>query len=111
MPKPKEKAKVKPAHEIRLGRLVATIWRNEIHGGNGGGDGGTVIRHNVTFSRLYKPEGEQWQNSSSFGREDLLLLAKLADQAHSWIYGQTQEQNGSSQEHNGSSDQEPEPHF
>ena len=107
MPKPKEKAKVRPIHEVKLGRLVAAIWRNEIDSENGG----SVIRHNVTFSRLFKPEREQWQNSSSFGRDDLLLLGKLADQAHSWIYAQTQEQNGSSREHNGSSDQDPEPRF
>jgi len=103
MPKPKEKAKVKPVAEFRLGRIVSAVWRNELDNG--------VIRHNVTFSRLYKPEGGQWQNSTSFGRDDLLLLAKLADRVHSWIYDQTQEQNGSSKEHNGSSDQEPDPHF
>ena len=102
MPKPKEQPKVKPVHEIKIGRLVAAIWRNEIEGG--------AIRHNVTFSRLYKPEGEQWRNSSSFGRDDLLLLGKLADQVHSWIYDQTQEQTGSSSEHNGDSSQE-ERHF
>ena len=106
MPKQKEKSKVKPVHEIKLGRLVAAIWRNEIDSENGG----TVIRHNVTFSRLYKPEGEQWHNSASFGRDDLLLLGKLADQVHSWIYDQTQEQTGSSSEHNGDSSQE-ERHF
>ncbi len=103
MPKQKEKPKVKPVHEIKLGRLVAAIWENETEGGS--------IRHNVTFSRLYKPEGEQWRNSSSFGRDDLLLLGKLADQVHSWIYEQTQEHNGSSKEDNGSANQEPEPHF
>jgi hypothetical protein len=102
MPKQKEQPKVKPVHEIKIGRLVAAIWRNEIEGG--------AIRHNVTFSRLYKPEGEQWRNSSSFGRDDLLLLGKLADQVHSWIYDHTEEQNGSSHEHNGASSKE-EPHF
>ena len=74
------------------------------------------LRHNVTFSRLYKPEGEQWHNSTSFGRDDLLLLAKLADRVHSWIYEHTQEQNGSHNHerrfHNGrSSAENEEPHF
>ena len=95
--------KAKPVQEIRIGRLVAAVWANEIEGG--------AIRHNVTFSRLYKPEGEEWQNSSSFGRDDLLLLAKLADRAHSYIYEQTQEQNGSAKEHNGFSKQEPQQQF
>ncbi|MGD0519573.1 MAG: hypothetical protein ABSA26_18725 [Thermoguttaceae bacterium] len=94
--------KAKPVHEIRIGRLIAAIWANETDNG---------IRHNVTFSRLYKPEGEEWQNSSSFGREDLLLLGKLADRVHTWVYEQTQEQNSSAKEHNGASSQESETHF
>jgi hypothetical protein len=95
MPKEKEKAKVRPVREFRLGRIKATLWANRTDSG---------IRHNVTFSRLYKPEGGDWQDSSSFGRDDLPLVAKVADQAHSWIFEQSQEQNGShKQEPNGSS--------
>ena len=72
----------------------------------------TVV-DNVTFSRLYKPEGEQRRNSSSFGRDDSCFSGKVADRVHAWINHHTQEQNGSSNEHNGngSSKQEPEPHF
>ena len=94
--------KAKPVHEIRISRIKAAIWANETDSG---------IRHNVTLSRLYKPEGEDWQDSTSFGRDDLLLVAKVADMAHTWIIEETQEQNGSSQEHNGSAKQESEPHF
>jgi hypothetical protein len=43
----------------------------------------------VTFTRLYKDESDQWKDSTSFGRDDLPLLAKLADQVHSWIFEQT----------------------
>jgi len=93
--------KAKPVHNIRLGRIVAAIWANETDNG---------IRHNVTLSGLYKPEGEDWQNSTSFGRDDLPLVAKVADMAHTWIFQKTQEQNGSSKEHNGASAEE-EPHF
>ena len=39
---------------------------------------------NVTFERSYK-DGEEWKTTNSFGRDDLLKLAKLADEAHSWI--------------------------
>ena len=95
MPKERAKAKVKPVHEIRLGRIKAAIWANETDSG---------IRHNVTFSRLYKPDGGDWQDSSSFGRDDLPLVAKVADRVHSWIFAESQEQNGShKQEQNGSS--------
>ena len=75
---PKQGEKQKPAHEIRLGRIKATIWENET-------DNGT--RHNVTVSRLYK-DGDQWKQTTSFGREDLPLVAKVVDLAHTWIYEQ-----------------------
>lgn len=72
--------KTKPAHEVRLGHIKAAVWRNESE---------TGVRYNATFSRLYK-DGEQWASTESFGRDDLLLLAKVADQTHSWICQQSQ---------------------
>ena len=92
--------KTKPIHEVRLGVMKAAVWRNVTEAG---------VRYNVTFSRLYE-DGDQWKSTESFGRDDLLLLAKLADQVHTWIYEHAQEQNGSSQEHNGASAEE-EPRF
>jgi hypothetical protein len=71
-------AKQKPAHEIRLGRIKATIWANET-------DSGT--RHNVSISRLFK-DGDEWKQTTSFGRDDLPLMAKVVDMAHLWIYEQ-----------------------
>ena len=65
-------AKAKPVHEVRLGRIKAAIWANET-------DNGT--RHNVTITRLYK-DGDEWKTSTSFGREELPLVAKIADMAH-----------------------------
>jgi len=80
-------AKKKPVHEIRLGRIRAAIWENETQNGS---------LHNVTFSRLYKDEEDQWSDSASFGRDDLPLLSKVADMAHTWIFQQKQEgSNGS----------------
>lgn len=70
------KQKQQPVHEIRLGAVKAAIWENETSVG---------IRHNVTVSRLYK-EGDEWRNTDSFGRDDLPLVAKVVDQAHSWIF-------------------------
>ena len=71
--------KTKPQHEIRLGRIKAAIWANETENGT---------RHNVTVSRIYK-DGDQWKDSTSFGRDDLPLVAKVVDQAHSWIFEQS----------------------
>jgi len=73
--------KTKPTHEIRLGSIKAAVWKNETEAG---------VRYNTTFSRLYK-EGDKWESTDSFGRDDLLLVAKVADQAHSWICAQNQE--------------------
>ncbi len=66
----------RPVHEIRLGRIKAAIWENETREGN---------RHNISLTRIYKDENI-WKDSTSFGRDDLPLLAKVADLAHTWIF-------------------------
>lgn len=76
--------KQKPIHEVRLGLIKAAVWRNETE---------TGIRYNVTVCRIYKESSEKdWKHTDSFGRDDLLLLAKVVDQAHSWIFAQAQPQ-------------------
>ena len=76
------KTKDKPAHEIRLGAIKAAIWKNDTSNG---------VRYNVTFSRLYKDkEEDQWRSTDSFGRDDLLLVAKVANEANSFIFQQSQ---------------------
>lgn len=72
--------KAPPVAEARIGRVKACIWENNAQNGT---------QYNVTFSRLYK-DGEHWKESTSFGRDDLLVLAKVADQAHTWIADQQQ---------------------
>jgi len=69
-------ANAKPVAEVRIGAIKAAIWKNEA---------GAWTRHNVTFQRIYK-DGDDWKTSQSFGRDDLLVLAKVADLAHSRIY-------------------------
>lgn len=76
--------KRKPVKEIRIGKVRAAIWQNEADGG--------AVRHSVTFSRLYK-DGDQWKDSASFGRQELLLLGKVADAAHTFLYGEPSEAN------------------
>ena len=82
-------AKTKPDHEVRLGRIKAAIWANETDNG---------VRHNVTITRLYK-DGDEWKTSTSFGREELPLVAKVADLAHTWIYQHGQENNANGEAH------------
>ena len=74
--------KEKPVHEVRLGAIKGAIWKNDTQNG---------VRYNVTFARLYK-DGDEWKSTDSFGRDDLLVLAKVADKAHSWIFEQSQEE-------------------
>jgi hypothetical protein len=78
--------KQKPIHEVRLGHIKAAVWKNETEAG---------ARYNVTFSRIYK-DGDKWQSTDSFGRDDLLLLSKVADQTHSWIFQQSQGEDNAS---------------
>ncbi len=66
----------RPVHEVRLGRIKAAIWENETQQGT---------RHNVSITRIYK-DGTAWKDSNSFGRDDLPLVTKIADMAHTWIY-------------------------
>jgi len=43
-----------------------------------------------TFARLYKDDNG-WHSNDSFSADDLLGLAKLADQTHTWIVQKQQE--------------------
>lgn len=67
-----------PVAELKLGKCKALIWANDTQNG---------VRHNVTFARFYK-DSDQWKETTSFGRDDMPLIAKLADRAHTWIYEQ-----------------------
>lgn len=66
-----------PVKILRLGRIKAAIWENSA-------DQRTF--YNVTFARTYMDEEKKFHDADSFGRDDLLLLAKLADQAHTFIF-------------------------
>jgi hypothetical protein len=68
--------KPQPVKTIRLGRIQAALWENKSTSGS---------FYNVTISRSYK-DGDNWKSSDSFGRNDLPILAKVVDQAHTWIF-------------------------
>ena len=65
----------RPVHEVRIGLIRAAVWANSTR---------DAVIHNVTFERRYR-DGEEWKSTNSFGRDDLLKLAKVADEVHSWI--------------------------
>ena len=68
--------KTKPINEIRIGNVKAAIWQNKV---------GESVRHNVTFTRIYK-DGEQWKTSDSFGRDDLPRLILAAQKAYESLF-------------------------
>ena len=78
-PSKTEKTANRPVQTIRYGSVRAAVWRNMVDNGNA-----SKPMYNVTFSRSYKDD-DIWKDSSSFAGDDLLLLAKVADEAHTWI--------------------------
>ena len=69
-------ANSKSVPQISIGSLKAAILPNDTEG---------RIRYTITFSHLYK-DGEQWKTTQTFDHNDLLVLAKVADQAHTGIF-------------------------
>lgn len=71
-----------PIQTFRLGRIKVTVWENEVN---------LKKFHAVTFIRAYRDEAGNFHDTDSFSRDDLLLVAKLADQAHTFIFGRLAE--------------------
>jgi hypothetical protein len=65
-----------PLKVLRIGRIKAAVWENTAEKGT---------FHNVTFARLYIDQDKKFHDTDSFGRDDLLVLSKLADQAHTFV--------------------------
>lgn len=65
-----------PVHVIRFGLIKASVWQNKTKSGE---------RHSVSVVRLFR-DGDVWRESTRFGRDDLPLVSKAIDLAHSWIF-------------------------
>lgn len=63
----------KPIDTLRDGSLKATIWKNLGEQGN---------FFSVTFTRTYKDEGDNFQDSDSFTGTQILQLAHLATRTY-----------------------------
>lgn len=68
-----------PVQQFRVGRIRASIWANQTDQG---------VKHNVTFTRLYKT-GRRWQDTGTFDRDDLPLIGEVAELARQWILRQS----------------------
>jgi hypothetical protein len=64
-----------PVHTVRHRRLKAAVWQNRVDSG---------VFHNVTVTRSYKTNDE-WHETSSFGYDDLPIVAKLLLDCHTFI--------------------------
>ena len=87
-----------PVHVIRFGLIKVCIWKNHTAVGD---------RYTITVVRLFK-NGDIWKESSRFGRDDLPLVAKACDLAHTWVYQEGQ-QSAPAQPSNTSTRQAPTP--
>jgi len=65
-----------PVDRVQIGRIEAAIWENHHEKGTS---------YSVTVNRRYRDKDENWQTTTSFGRDDLLILAKVIDLAHTRV--------------------------
>jgi hypothetical protein len=78
---------------VRLGgKIRATIWENQ--------SAGHGKWYSVVFTRSYK-QGNDWKSASSFGRDDLLVVAEVARLAFHWVSEQLQQKKGDDSNTNG----------
>ncbi len=68
----------RPIKRIKLGNgITAAIWENQSSKGG--------VWHSVTIGRCYK-DGDKYQETTSFRRDDLLFVAKAAEMAFRWCH-------------------------
>ena len=68
--------KNRPVAEFRINGVKAVVWENETRNGS---------MFNTTLVRVYKDKDEEWKETNSLGRDDLLAARKVPDEAHSFI--------------------------
>ena len=79
-----EREPVRPVHVVRYGVIKVAIWRNVVDNGQN-----SRPMYNCTVSRSYKErDSDDWKDTNGFGYDDLLVLSKALNDAHSWIADQ-----------------------
>jgi hypothetical protein len=73
-----------PVFSTRHRAIKAAVWKNQSDTGD---------FYNVTVSRGYK-DGETWKDSSSFGYDDVLIVAELLRTCHGFISREMAKGNG-----------------
>jgi len=68
--------KNRPVAEFRINGAKAVVWKNDTQNGP---------MFNTSLVRVYRDANDEWQETHSLGRDDLLAAAKVLDEAHSFI--------------------------
>lgn len=66
----------RPVHAIRYGGCEAAIWKNQSDGRD---------FYSVTVRKSWRDGESQWHDTQTFLLDDLPMLAKALNDAHSWI--------------------------
>jgi hypothetical protein len=74
----------RPIKEVRMGRIRCSVWRNN------SAQHGTWF--SFTFSLSFKDKDGQWRSATSFGVDDLLVLAEVARLARIWVEDEQQKE-------------------
>jgi hypothetical protein len=82
-----------PVHECRVGRIRGIVWRND-------GQEGPWFSVNIT--RSYKDGAGNWKTATSYGRDDLLVVAEVSRLCWLWIAQQAGTNLGGQANGNGS---------
>tara|TARA_R100000687_G_scaffold19368_2_gene15805 strand:+ start:137 stop:391 length:255 start_codon:yes stop_codon:yes gene_type:complete len=68
-----------PEAEFRINGVKAVVWKNDTRNGH---------MFNTILVRVYKDTEDEWKETHSLGRDDLLAAGKVLDEAHSFILGE-----------------------
>ena len=66
----------KPIHEVKVGALKATFWKNTTKNGD---------MLTVSFARLYKDREDKWATSGSYAKDDLGKLVELISKSTEYL--------------------------
>ena len=71
-------------HEIKRGLIKARIHRKKTKEGT---------HFSVSIARMYR-NGDQWKESTRYGRDDIPVIRLVLDEAFGWIYVQQEKDCG-----------------
>ena len=81
-----------PIKKIRVGQVACAIWKNETVV-----NGKSVALLKTSVERRYKDSNGDWKSSSSFGRNELLLVVHCLQKAFDAVVELEQQENKESQ--------------